>query len=217
MALILNLESSTRNCSVSISLNGEELVLCETATPDYQHAEKLHEFVLWAFEACDYQLQDLDAVAVGKGPGSYTGLRIGVAAAKGFCFSLGIPLIALNSLEIMANANLPECDLIIPMTDARRKEVYTAVFDKELNIISATEAKILDEKSFQEFDDKRIVFLGDGAEKAKTILNLSHATFLPEILPSAGDMHALSFKKFQQEKFEDIAYFEPLYLKDFVG
>ena len=217
MALILNLETSTKNCSVSITKNGGQLVLCESATDDYQHAEKLHQFVKWAFEGCDHELEDLNAVSVGKGPGSYTGLRIGVSAAKGFCFGLGIPLIGLNSLEIMAYCSEKDFDLIIPMTDARRKEVYTAVFDQNLNLISETEAKILDKNSFKDFEDKRILFVGDGAEKAQNILKLPHAKYKPEILPSAGFMHSLSESNFQKNMFEDVAYFEPFYLKDFVG
>lgn len=217
MALLLNLETSTRNCSVSIAKDGEQLVLCESATAEFQHAEKLHQFVQWAFEGCDFELKDLDAVAVGKGPGSYTGLRIGVSAAKGFCFALGIPLIAINSLENMANCGVKDFDLIIPMTDARRKEVYTAVFNSELKFISETEAKILDENSFQEYLEKKILFVGDGAEKAKNILHLPNAVFKADILPSAEFMNNLSFKKYQQNSFEDVAYFEPFYLKDFVA
>ena len=217
MALLLNLETSTRNCSVSIAKDGEQLVLCESATADLQHAEKLHQFVQWAFEGCDYELQDLDAVVVGKGPGSYTGLRIGVSAAKGFSFALGIPLIALNSLEIMAHSGLEDFDFLIPMTDARRKEVYTAVFDKNLKMISTTEAKILDENSFEELKEKKVIFVGDGAEKAKNILNLPSAEFRPEILPSAKFMTTLGYQKYLQKEFEDVAYFEPFYLKDFVA
>lgn len=216
MALILNIETSTKNCSVSIAKDGLQLVLCESATEDYQHAEKLHQFIAWAFEGCDFVLKDLDAVAVGKGPGSYTGLRIGVAAAKGFCFGLNIPLIALNSLEIMAHANVEGFDYIIPMTDARRKEVYTATFDQNLDIISSTEAKILDSKSFEEFEGKQITFVGDGAEKASEILGFANAEYLPHILPSAKNMNLLSFNKFKLNQVEDVAYFEPLYLKDFV-
>ena len=217
MALILNLETSTKNCSVSIAKDGELLVLCESAADSYQHGEKLHQYVQWAFEGCDYELKDLDAIAVGKGPGSYTGLRIGVSAAKGFCFALNLPLIAMNSLEILANVGESNFDLIIPMTDARRKEVYTAVFNENLNEITETHAKILDENSFKEISDKKILFVGDGAEKSSEILNLPNATFQPEILPSAKFMCDLAEQKFKQKTFEDVAYFEPFYLKDFVA
>lgn len=218
MALILNLETSTKNCSVSIAENGKQLVLCELKTDGYQHAERLHQFIQWAFEGCEYSLNDLDAVAVGKGPGSYTGLRIGVSAAKGICFALGIPLIGINSLEIMAQTSTKAAfDLIIPMTDARRKEVYTAVFDTNRNFVSDTEAKILDETSFQNYKDKKVLILGDGAEKAQEILQLPNASYQPEILPSAKDMCAIAEQRFLTQKLEDVAYFEPFYLKDFVA
>lgn len=218
MALILNLETSTKNCSVSIAQNGEQLALCELTTDGYQHAERLHQFIQWAIEGCDYTLNDLDAVAVGKGPGSYTGLRIGVSAAKGICFALGIPLLSMNSLDILAHCDKKEdFDLIIPMTDARRKEVYTKTFDANLNEITPTEAKILDDNSFQEYADENILFVGDGAEKAQEILNLPKAKFYTEVLPSAKIMGSAMEQKFQQKQFEDVAYFEPFYLKDFVA
>lgn len=217
MALILNLETSTRNCSVSVAKDGELFILCEEATDGYQHAEKLHTFIQWALEAEDLKLEQIDAIAVGKGPGSYTGLRIGVSAAKGLCFALEKPLISVNSLEIMAQSELEDFDYIIPMTDARRKEVYTAIYDKNLQCLSPTEAKILDEMSYQDLADKKLIFVGDGAEKASEILQLSHAQFFPEILPSAKNMCKLVEQKYQAKEFEDVAYFEPFYLKDFVA
>lgn len=218
MALILNLETSTKNCSVSIAQNGEQLALCELTTDGYQHAERLHQFIQWAIEGCEYTLNDLDAVAVGKGPGSYTGLRIGVSAAKGISFALGIPLLSMNSLDILAHCDKKEdFDLIIPMTDARRKEVYTKTFDANLNEITPTEAKILDENSFQEYADKKVLFVGDGAEKAKEILILPKAEFYMDILPSAKFMGFAMEQRFKEQKFEDVAYFEPFYLKDFVA
>lgn len=163
--------------------------------------------------------EDLDAVCVSKGPGSYTGLRIGVSAAKGLCFSLNIPLLSLNSLEILARSveNENNADYIIPMIDARRKEVYTATFTPQMQIIEKTNAKILDETSFQSFNNKKIIVLGDGASKASEILKLENATYLTESLPSAKDMCAESFKLYQNQQFEDVAYFEPFYLKDFVA
>lgn len=218
MALILNLETSTKNCSVSISENGKLLVLCELKTDGYEHAERLHQFIQWAFEACDYELKDIDAVAVGRGPGSYTGLRIGTAAAKGICFALEKPLLSMNSLEIIANYETKsEYDLIIPMIDARRKEVYTATFNPALKCLNPTEARILDENSFSELKDKKILILGDGAEKAQDILNLPLATYRPDILPSAEFMCSTIEEKFHKKQLEDLAYFEPFYLKDFVA
>ncbi len=214
---ILQIETSTKNCSVAISRNGELLCVCEEYDDNYGHSEKLHQFVNWALEGAEISLSELDAVCVSKGPGSYTGLRIGVSAAKGFCFGLNIPLLSLNSLEILAQTKIDQgFDLIIPMIDARRTEVYTAVFDGNGKMISEIEAKILDENSFQELADKKIVFIGDGVEKSKEILNLPHAEFKTGIHPSAQNMIHLAEEKFKQNSWEDVAYFEPFYLKEFV-
>ena len=214
---ILHIETSTKNCSIAISRNSELLCLCEEYDENYGHSEKLHQFVNWALEGAEISLKELDAVCVSKGPGSYTGLRIGVSAAKGFCFGLNIPLLSLNSLEILAQTQInQDFDLIIPMIDARRMEVYTANFDGNGKMISAIEAKILDETSFQEFADKKMVFVGDGVEKSKEILNLPNAEFKLGIHPSAKNMIRLAEKKFNQKELEDVAYFEPFYLKEFV-
>ncbi|HLV24133.1 MAG TPA: tRNA (adenosine(37)-N6)-threonylcarbamoyltransferase complex dimerization subunit type 1 TsaB [Moheibacter sp.] len=215
---ILHLETSTKNCSVAISRNSELLCLCEEYDQNYGHSEKLHQFVNWALEGAEISLNELDVVCVSKGPGSYTGLRIGVSAAKGFCFGLDVPMISLNSLEILAQSQIGnDFDLIIPMIDARRMEVYTAVFDNSGKMISDIEAKILDESSFQEFADKKNVFVGDGVEKSKAILNLPNAEFIEGIHPSAKQMIQLAEKKFSQKEFEDVAYFEPFYLKEFIA
>lgn len=215
---ILHIETSTKNCSVSISRNGEMLCLCEEYDQNYGHSEKLHQFVNWALEGAEITLKELDAVCVSKGPGSYTGLRIGVSAAKGFCFGLDVPLIALNSLEILAQTQIDQgFDLIIPIIDARRMEVYTAVFYGNGKMISEIEAKILDETSFQEFGDKKIIFVGDAVEKSKSVLNLPNAEFIEGIHPSAKQMIALAEEKFIRKEFEDVAYFEPFYLKEFVA
>lgn len=215
---ILHIETSTKNCSVSISRNGEMLALCEEYDQNYGHSEKLHQFVNWALEGAEISLKELDAVCVSKGPGSYTGLRIGVSAAKGFCFGLDIPLISINSLEILAQSQVDKgFDLIIPMIDARRMEVYTANFDGNGKMISDIEAKILDETSFQEFADKKIAFIGDAVEKSKAVLSLPNAEFIEGIHPSAKQMIGLAEGKFTQKEFEDVAYFEPFYLKEFVA
>lgn len=214
---ILHLETSTKNCSVAISRNGELLCLCEEYDENYGHSEKLHQFVNWALEGAEISLNEIDAVCVSKGPGSYTGLRIGVSAAKGFCFGLNIPMLSLNSLEILAQSQINKgFDLIIPMIDARRMEVYTAIFDTSGQMISEIEAKILDENSFQELADKKIVFVGDGVEKSKSILNLPNAEFIDHSHPSAKNMMDLAEKKFEEKTFEDVAYFEPFYLKEFM-
>lgn len=216
---ILHLETSSKNCSVAISDGDQLLCLCEEVSDNYKQSESLHTFVQWALEGAEISLQDLDAVSVGKGPGSYTGLRIGAASAKGFCYGLKIPLIAVNSLETMITPFLNKnYDLVIPMIDARRMEVYCAAFDgKSGKMISETEAKILDENSFQEFADKRVIFIGDGAKKAKEILNLPNADYDEAIFPSAKYLIQESVEKFNKKEFEDVAYFEPFYLKDFHG
>ena len=215
---LLHIETSTKNCSVSISRNGEMLCLCEEFDQNYGHSEKLHQFVNWALEGAEITLKDLDGVCVSKGPGSYTGLRIGVSAAKGFCYGLNIPLFSLNSLEILAQTQIHKgYDLIIPMIDARRMEVYSAIFDGSGNQISEIEAKILDEFSFQEFAHKKIAFVGDGVEKSKSVLNLPSAEFIENIHPSGKFMISLAEKKFENKETEDVAYFEPFYLKEFVA
>lgn len=215
---LLHLETSTKNCSVAISRNGDLLCLCEEHEKQYGHSEKLHQFVNWALEGAGISLNEINAVCVSKGPGSYTGLRIGVSAAKGFCFALDIPLLSLNSLEILAQSQIDNgFDLIIPMIDARRMEVYTAVFDRNGKQISEIEAKILDETSFQELADKKIVFVGDGVAKSKSILNLPKAEFIENIHPSGKNMIHLAEEKFKKKEFEDVAYFEPFYLKEFIA
>lgn len=216
---VLHIETSSKNCSVAISDGEELLCICEEVSENYKQSESLHTFVQWALEGAKITLQDLDAISLGKGPGSYTGLRIGASSAKGFCFGLEIPLIAVNSLETMIEPFLNKgYDLIIPLIDARRMEVYCANFDgKSGEILTETEAKILDESSFQEFDGKKIIFVGDGAKKAKEILQLSTAEFDDKIFPSAKYLIKKAGDKFNKKEFEDVAYFEPFYLKDFQG
>lgn len=213
---LLHIETSTKNCSVAFSRNGEILCLCEEYDEQYGHSEKLHQFINWALEGAEIELKDLDGVCVSKGPGSFTGLRIGVSAAKGFCYGLEIPLLSLNSLEILAQTQINQnYDLIIPMIDARRMEVYTAIFDGKGNQISEIEANILDENSFMEFADKKVVFVGDGVKKSKSVLQLPKADFLENIHPSAQNMMDSAERKFKNKEFEDVAYFEPFYLKEF--
>lgn len=216
---ILHIETSSKNCSVAISDGEELLCLCEEVSENYKQSESLHTFVEWALEGAEISLQDLDAVSLGMGPGSYTGLRIGSSAAKGFCYGLKIPLIAVNSLETMIEPFLSrEFDFVIPLLDARRMEVYTAVFNgKTGEMLSETEAKILDETSFLEFIDQKVIFVGDGATKAKAILQLPNAEFVEKIYPSAKFLIKKSVEKFNHQDFEDVAYFEPYYLKEFQG
>lgn len=213
---LLHIETSTKNCSVAFSKDGKLLSLCEEYDDQYGHSEKLHQFVNWALEGAEIEWKEVDGICVSKGPGSFTGLRIGVSAAKGFCFGLNIPLLALNSLEILTQTQInKEFDLIIPMIDARRMEVYTAIFDGNGKRLSEIEAKILDENSFCEFKNKKIAFVGDGVDKSKEILCLPNAKFIDGIHPSAKNMVELAEEKFKQNQFEDVAYFEPFYLKEF--
>lgn len=216
---ILYIETSSKNCSVAISDGEKLLCLCEEVSDNYKQSESLHSFVEWALEGAEISLKDLDAISLGKGPGSYTGLRIGAASAKGFCYGLKLPLIAINSLDSMVEEFVNQgFELIIPLIDARRMEVYTAFFDGTSGeMIKETEAKVLDENSFSELSDKKVLFIGDGAKKAQEILNLPNAAFKSDIFPSAKGLIKKSVEKFNQKYFEDIAYFEPFYLKDFQG
>ena len=216
---ILHIETSSKNCSVAISDGEDLLCVCEEVSENYKQSESLHTFVEWALEGAEITLQDLDAVSLGMGPGSYTGLRIGASSAKGFCYGLKIPLIAVNSMETMVEPFLDQnFDCIIPLLDARRMEVYTAVFDGNSGkMLTETEAKILDETSFQEFRDKKVIFVGDGAAKAREILQLPDAEFNETIYPSARYLVKKAVGKFNNKEFENVAYFEPFYLKEFQG
>lgn len=214
--MILNLETSSKNCSVSIANHGKTLICVELASQDYTHAEKLHDFVAEAIAKAGITFSDIQAVAVSKGPGSYTGLRIGVSAAKGYCSALQIPLISVETLSVLWEAAPKNKGYFIPMLDARRMEVYTSVFDELGTCISPTQALILEEDSFSEFNDNCYVF-GDATSKAKSVLNDSKFVFLEDIIyPSAKEMSAMSWQKFQNKQWEDVAYFEPYYLKEFM-
>ena len=216
---ILYLETSSKNCSVAISDDEKMLCVTEEVSENYKQSESLHIFVEWALEGAGISMKDIEAVSLGKGPGSYTGLRIGASSAKGFCYGLKVPLIAINSMESMLEPFLGQnYDYIIPLIDARRMEVYTAVYDgRNGEEISETEAKILDETSFEEYKDKKILFVGDGATKAREILQLPDADFNDEVYPSAQYLVKKTLEKIQRKEFEDVAYFEPFYLKDFHG
>lgn len=218
MSYILNFETATKNCSVSISKSGSLIALEELNTGGYSHAEKLHVFIENVLQKAGIGFSDLSAICVGKGPGSYTGLRIGVSAAKGICFALDIPLIAIETLQILAQQVSAEEGTIITMLDARRMEVYSAVFDVDYNQIRDTEAQIIDEQSFSEYlKNGKVYFVGDGAEKCKELIQHENAVFMDNVFPSATEMAVLSYQKFIEKEFEDVAYFEPFYLKDFVG
>lgn len=216
---ILYLETSSKNCSVAISDNEKLLCVTEEVSENYKQSESLHSFVEWALEGAGISIKDIEAVSLGQGPGSYTGLRIGASSAKGFCYGLKVPLIAVNSMESMIEPFLGRnYDYVVPLIDARRMEVYTAVYDGMTGEeITKTEAKVLDETSFQEFKDKKVLFVGDGATKAKEILQLSNAEYNESVYPSAQYLIKKTLEKIDRKEFEDIAYFEPFYLKDFHG
>jgi tRNA threonylcarbamoyladenosine biosynthesis protein TsaB len=216
LSYILNIETATKNCSVALAKNGETILLKEIAEQGYSHAEKLHVFIEEVVKESGLAINQLDAIAVSKGPGSYTGLRIGVSTAKGLCYALGIPLIGVDTLAVLAQAVSCDNGLIMPMIDARRMEVYSAVFDKNHQKVKAVQAEILTEYSYAEVAET-IHIVGDCQEKCRTVLTKNNFVFLPEIVfPSAKGMSALSYAKFQQNDFEDVAYFEPFYLKDFM-
>ncbi|MCP4975537.1 MAG: tRNA (adenosine(37)-N6)-threonylcarbamoyltransferase complex dimerization subunit type 1 TsaB [Maribacter sp.] len=218
MALILNLETATTNCSVSLAQDGGILAIREHNTPNYSHSEQLHVFIQEVLKKASLDMNDLDAVAVSKGPGSYTGLRIGVSAAKGLCFALDIPLISIPTLSIMAEqAKDSKTDYIIPVLDARRLEVYSAVFDNSLSQVKETCAEIINQDSFKEFSSKgKVLIVGSGAQKCKELLLDQKVDFDTTIVPSSREMGLLSFNKFNENDLEDVAYFEPYYLKDFI-
>lgn len=219
---ILNIETSTSVCSVALTNDG--MVIFNKA--DYEgpsHASVLGGFVNEAVDMARIKEIPIDAVAVSCGPGSYTGLRIGVSEAKGLCFGWDKPLIAVNTLELMVchvmfSRILPENALFCPMIDARRMEVYSAIYNLALEPLKPVSADIIDETSYKEFLDSHIVyFFGNGAEKCKEKIKHSNARFIDGVVPLAMDMIALAERSFRQNKFEDVAYFEPFYLKEFVA
>jgi tRNA threonylcarbamoyladenosine biosynthesis protein TsaB len=216
LPFILNIETATKNCSVSIAKNGETMVCKEIAEEGYSHAEKLHVFIEEVIAEAGITVQDLVAIAVSQGPGSYTGLRIGVSAAKGLCYALNIPLIAIDTLQTLASqANVSE-GKIIPMIDARRMEVYSEIFTADLKIERPIEAQIITEDSFKDYTET-LYFVGDCAEKCKPVLTKENFVFLEEIkYPSAAAMSKISYDKYQKSDTVDVAYFEPYYLKDFM-
>ena len=216
MTYILNIETATKNCSVAIAKDGKTILCKEMAEEGYSHAEKLHVFINEILNEIEISCKDLSAVAVSQGPGSYTGLRIGVSAAKGLCYALDIPLIAIDTLEVLASQVKVSNGIIIPMIDARRMEVYSAIFDSNLNKIREVQAEIIEEDSFSTID-LPIYFVGDCASKCKTVLTKENFIFLEDkIFPSANEMSALSYEKFKNNDTVDVAYFEPYYLKDFM-
>ena len=222
--MILCLETSTKVCSAAVGHNGKILALKESSDEKFSHAENLTIFIEEVCSQANISLKNIDAASVSKGPGSFTGLRIGVSTAKGLCYALEKPLIAVNSLEAMAagcrhqSSVASHQSLFCPMIDAKRMEVYCAVYDEQLKEIKKTSAEIINENSFFDLLEKnKIYFFGDGSEKCKSKIKHPNAVFLDNVNPSAQFMYRIAEKYLAEKRFEDLVYFEPFYLKDFVG
>lgn len=216
MANILLIETSAEICSVAVACDGK-IVGFQMSDEPMQHATNLPLYIEAAMKLIRDKNITLDAVAVSGGPGSYTGLRIGVSTAKGLCYALGCKLIALNTLKIIATAlrqEEPANAIICPLIDARRMEVYTAMYDWNLNEISPAEAKIIDENSFADID-RPIYFCGSGAEKCSTVIKNPNAHFTSLVKSIANMMVELAEEAYRNNQFEDVAYYEPFYLKEF--
>jgi tRNA threonylcarbamoyladenosine biosynthesis protein TsaB len=227
MPIILNLESSTEVCSVSLSENGETIGLAES-TEGQNHARLLSVFVEQLMKENKLKFKQINAVAISKGPGSYTGLRIGVSLAKGLCYANQIPLIAISPLKAMSfhiSSNLEKYHLankknliFCPMIDARRMEVYTALYDWQGQEIEAVSAKVIDSLSFENYlQGRQLVFFGNGSFKCRAEIKHPNAIFIDDIKTSAQFMQALADEAYENNQFEDLAYFEPFYLKDFIA
>ncbi|MBR1513129.1 MAG: tRNA (adenosine(37)-N6)-threonylcarbamoyltransferase complex dimerization subunit type 1 TsaB [Bacteroidales bacterium] len=223
--MILCLETATPVCSVALNESCCTIALRETEGQN-AHSEKITNFIREVMEVAHVDYRQLDAVAVSQGPGSYTGLRIGVSTAKGICYAADLPLMAIDTLEAMAygmktklGSQIGENDLLIPMIDARRMEVYASVFDAQLNKINDTAALVIDEHSFEDMlKDHRLWLFGDGAPKlGKLFENQPNISIVDGFKPSAAFMLPLAEKALREQKFVDVAYFEPFYLKDFIA
>lgn len=219
MAYIIQLETTTKQCSVALGYKGNCISKKVLLAEHFSHDEKLHVFIREVLQEASVGFSELDAVSISKGPGSYTGLRIGVAAAKGLCFALDLPLIAIHTLELMVQPFIGKAEyaFFIPMLDARRMEVYTAVFDNSKTWIQETNALVLEAQSFYDLlGDSPCLVFGNGASKFKTLQPKINAHFTETVsYPSAEDMSKLAWLEFQKKNFEDLATFEPFYLKDF--
>jgi tRNA threonylcarbamoyladenosine biosynthesis protein TsaB len=220
MPLILNIETSTSVCSVALAEDGQLLSLKEENKGN-THAEHITLFIEDVIKQAGKNISQLDAVAVSSGPGSYTGLRIGASTAKGLCYGLDKSLISVSTLKALACRVEPldEQTLLCPMIDARRMEVYCAVYDSALNEILPVTAKVIDADSFSDLlASRKMLFFGDGAAKCKSVLShQSNAVFIDDVFTSAASMVGLSHQKYLNKEFEDVALFEPFYLKEFYG
>lgn len=223
--MILCLETATPVCSVALNENCCTIAMRETEGQN-AHSEKITNFIREVMEVANIEYSQLDAVAVSKGPGSYTGLRIGVSTAKGICYAADLPLMAIDTLEAMAygmkaklGSQITDNDLLIPMIDARRMEVYAAIYDANLHKINDTAALVIDENSFEDLQkEHRLWLFGDGAPKLKKVFeNQPNISIIDGFKPSAAYMLPLVDKALKEKDFVDVAYYEPFYLKDFVA
>jgi tRNA threonylcarbamoyladenosine biosynthesis protein TsaB len=215
MAYILNIETSGKNCSVALAKDDKVITLKEVKSEQFVHAEQLHLLIEEALSDSNLAPSDLSCVAVAAGPGSYTGLRIGVASAKGLAYGLGIPLVSVSSLMVLANTarKISTSNYLVPMIDARRMEVYTAIYNQKLIELRAARPVIVDESFLSDFLNKEAVVFGDGAEKCLDYTGASE--YVEGVGASAQFMAEISAEKFQRNDFVDLAYFEPNYLKEF--
>lgn len=219
MAFLLSLETSTSVCSVALH-EDEKLLASAEVHREQSHASKLAVLVNEVLSMADVKINQVNAVAISSGPGSYTGLRIGTSTAKGLCYALNVPLISVGTLDVLS-AQMKEINmtraLLCPMIDARRMEVYCQVIDAGGNILQPVEAKIIDAESFSEYlSAKPVIFFGNGAAKCKPVIQHANAFFVENIYPTGVQLGAMAFRKFQRTEVEDLVHFEPFYLKEFM-
>ncbi len=228
MSLILHIETATPVCSAALSKDGQLLDLQETNDPR-SHATRLSPFIKELMDSNNYDFSDLDAVSISLGPGSYTGLRIGVSTAKGIGYGAGIPLIGISTLQALANRIIQEGKVVLgdistknlllcPMLDARRMEVYTAFFSPQLELARKVQADIIEPDSYMEYlEAGPVLFFGNGSDKCRDIIQHPNAEFIPDIEPSSQYMIQLAEAAWEKQEFVDTAYFEPFYLKEFIA
>jgi tRNA threonylcarbamoyladenosine biosynthesis protein TsaB len=226
MALILGIETATSVCSVALVQDGRLLAIRESVGAR-DHSAALTNFIAEVITEAGLSFQQLEAIAVSMGPGSYTGLRIGVSSAKGLCYALDKPLIAIDTLKSLAWQALQKCRkdgkdtenaILVPMLDARRMEVYTAVFDQNLKFIQPVNALVATEDSFSAFESKEIIYFGDGAPKCTSLFeSKSNYTYIDNVALSGIAVCMLAENEFRDNNFADVAYCEPFYLKDFIA
>ena len=225
MALLLSLETSTQSCSVALHSDGILIASKMTEAPR-SAASQLAVMIDEVFQSANKKPQSLEGVIVAAGPGSYTGLRIGVATAKGLCYALNIPLFSINTLELMAYQFLETASkknvqvnnaILCQMLDARRMEVYCALLDQDLKYVEQVQAKVIEEDSFKSIIEKNpVLFFGEGADKCRDIIKHSNAHFFSNVIPLASSLGTIGYKKWKTSASEDLVLFEPFYLKDFL-